>query len=61
MSVNALGEAAHRMFACGQIRDAEEGMVARNADEMVAHLTFECFAQSDNVVLSMAVSIPVYD
>ena len=38
MSVNALGEAAHRMFACGQVRDAEEGMVARNADEMVAHL-----------------------
>ena len=37
----AQGEAANRMPACGQIREAEEGMVVRNADEMVARLVSE--------------------
>ena len=37
----APGEEENRMSACGQARDAEEGMVVRNADEMVARLVSE--------------------
>ena len=51
----APGEAANRMSACGQVRDAEEGMVVRNADKMVARLVSE--GRIENGLWSMPIGL----